>query len=247
MAAAGFRCCATGFESGDVLLLKNMWKGQTLEQAKRFVNDARDLGILVHGCFMVGFPGETRETMAKTLALALEIEPDSAQFYPVMPFPGTTYYKWAEERGYLATRNFSDWLDSGGGHRAVLNLPGLPAEDIDAFCASAYRRFFFRPAYLWAKLKQAMRRPSEGIRSIRSFASYLRYLVWRRTIAKRPFAAPAIAPTANWYARHDQPPGRMFAQAKALRRLHTAGGGRADDTAGRQFDLRELANQMPDL
>jgi radical SAM superfamily enzyme YgiQ (UPF0313 family) len=243
MADAGFRCCATGFESGDPLLLKNMWKGQSLGRARQFVADARDLGILVHGCFLVGFPGETRTSMAQTLDLALSLDIDSAQFYPVMPFPGTTYYQWAREHGHLATERFADWLDEGGGHRCVLNLPGLRAEDIDAFCSRAYRRFFFRPRYLRRKLWQAVARPREGIRSLRSALSSLRYLVGRRQVARAAFGAPGLPAQENWYRVHAMAPGRMFAQARALRRLTRS----APRPEAAPSALARLAREAPEL
>ncbi len=245
MAEAGFRCCATGFESGDGLLLKNMWKGQTVEQAKQFVDTARDLGILVHGCFMVGFPGETQATMEKTLALALHLRPDSAQFYPVMPFPGTTYYKWARQHGYLASERFADWLDEAGGHRCVLNLPGLRAEEIDAFCASAYRRFFFRPSYIWQKLKQAPLRPREGIRSLQAFFHFIANLVARRKRTAAPFSVPSVEVPPDWYSVQAMPRGRMYEQATQLAQARTTASG--DGTSLAPSALRDLAANQPDV
>ncbi len=247
MAEAGFRCCATGFESGDALLLKNMWKGQTVEQAKKFVDAARELGILVHGCFMVGFPGETRETMEKTLALALYLRPDSAQFYPVMPFPGTTYYKWAQEHGYLATDRFADWLDATGAHRCVLNLPGLRAEEIDAFCAAAYRRFFFRPSYIWQKIKQAPLHPREGIRSVKALVNFLAHLAARRRETTAPFPAPPVAVPSDWYSLQPMPKGRMFEQATQLAQIRKAANGDGASHAAAPSALRDLAANLPEV
>ena len=107
---AGLRNTAVGFESGDDMILRNMRKGQNRSIQKKFVEDAHELGLLVHGCFMVGFPGETRKTMDATLALAKEIRPDSAQFYPVMPYPGTGAYAYYKQQGYLAHEEFDKWL-----------------------------------------------------------------------------------------------------------------------------------------
>jgi hypothetical protein len=160
-----------------------------------------------------------------------------------MPFPGTTYYQWAREHGYLATERFADWLDEGGAHRCVLNLPGLRAEDIDAFCSHAYRRFFFRPRYLWKKLWQAVARPREGIRSLRSALSALRYLLRRQRVARAPFGAPDLPARNDWYAAHPMAPGRMFAQARALRRL-TGSTQHADPLPAA---LARLAGEAPEL
>lgn len=240
MKSAGFRCCAAGFESGDDLLLKNMWKGTTLAMQKKFVENCREVGVLVHGCFMVGFPGESKATMQKTLDMAIHLDPDSAQFYPVMPFPGSSYYKWAKENGYLATDRFADWLNEEGGHRCVLNLPGLKAEEMEAFCEKAVRTFHFRPRYLMFKLGQAFRRPREGIRSIKSFFFFLVYLLTNKRKSTQPFAVPAIEVPENWYSSHPMPRGRMFDQDTALAKI-------AKETPDRAPRLVELAVEAPKL
>jgi len=248
MKQAGFRCCATGFESGDDILLKNMWKGQTLEGQRRFVQNCRELGILVHGCFMVGFPGESPQTMEKTLQLALELRPDSAQFYPVMPFPGTTYFKWAQEQGYLATQDFTQWLNDEGGHRCVLNLPGLRAEEIEHFCEKAYLRFHFRPKYLLFKGWQALRKPREGIRSVKSFLFFLFYLLTSRKKERpAPFSVPSIAVPEGWYRMHSMPKGRMFEQTVQLRELQAQVEKEGTVGTGAKAGLRQLAEKDPSL
>ena len=176
---AGLRNCAVGFESAGEEALEHMGKGISLARAKEFMRAACREGLLVHGCFMVGFPGETRASMENTLQYAISLEPDSAQFYPVFPYPGTEAYDWAARHGYLTTRNFRDWLTPAGHHAAVVDLPGLPHGVQEEFCERAYRRFHFRPKYLVQKLRQAIKRPREGWRSVRGLMAYLRYL-WRR-------------------------------------------------------------------
>jgi radical SAM superfamily enzyme YgiQ (UPF0313 family) len=211
---AGLRQCATGFESGDKTLLLNMRKGQTLEQQAEFMQNCRDLGILVHGCFMVGFPGETRETLNKTLELAIELSPDSAQFYPVMPYPGTGAYEWAEKEGFLAADSFDDWLNPDGGHRCVLNLPGLTPKDLEDFCEHAVRRFHFRPRYMLRKAVQAVTEPAEGLRSVNAFGNFLRSIVTGKKA--QPVAIPPKfgAIEEGWHARTRVPLGRMESISK---------------------------------
>lgn len=176
---AGLRSCAVGFESAAEQALADMRKGISPDLARRFMAEAKRAGLLVHGCFMVGFPGETPATMEQTLRYAVELEPDSAQFYPVFPYPGTEAYRWAEEHGYLRTHDFRQWLTPAGHHAAVIDLPGLSHREQWEFCERAYRRFHFRPKYLWRKLRQAVRRPSEGWRSLKGLWAYLRYLFKR--------------------------------------------------------------------
>jgi len=177
MRRAGLRACAVGFESGSPELLAAMHKGITLERSRQFAAEAAELGILVHGCFMVGFPGETEGTMQATLDHAIQLNSDSAQFYPVFPYPGTEAYAWAKQSGALVQ---GGWVDERGAHRAMIELPGLPAGRLQQFCEQAYRRFHFRPRYLAAKLAQLMLRPAEGLRSMRAGWQYLRYLLGKR-------------------------------------------------------------------
>ena len=216
---AGLRQCATGFESGDKMVLVNMRKGQTLEQQKTFMENARRLGILVHGCFMVGFPGETRDTLQATLKLAMDLDPDSAQFYPVMPYPGTGAYKWASESGFINTDNFDNWLDADGGHACVLDLPGLSSAELIAFCEEALRRFHFRPKYMARKAVQAVTDPKEGIRSINAFKNF----VFSMARGERPKIETSAIPVKAahvdevWQGRTRVPKGRMEELASAGR------------------------------
>jgi radical SAM superfamily enzyme YgiQ (UPF0313 family) len=214
---AGLRQCATGFESGDKTLLLNMRKGQTLDQQAEFMANCRKVGILVHGCFMVGFPGETRETLEKTLQLAIDLSPDSAQFYPVMPYPGTGAYEWAEKEGFLAADGFDDWLNPDGGHRCVLNLPGLTPKDLEDFCEYAVRRFHFRPRYMLRKAAQAVTQPREGIRSINAFGNFLHSIVTGKKAQAAPIEPKFAAIEEGWHSRMRVPSGRMESLAVMAR------------------------------
>jgi radical SAM superfamily enzyme YgiQ (UPF0313 family) len=206
---AGLRNCAVGFESADNMILKNMRKGQNNDIQERFVKDAHQLGLLVHGCFMVGFPGETRETMHKTLAMAMKIAPDSAQFYPVMPYPGTGAYAYYKEKGYLATENFREWLTSDGGHKCVLNLPELTPKEIEDFCETAFRKFHFRPRYLGYKLKQAFRTPTEGWRSLQAGLKFVLYLFTNKRQTEKSFEVNRMPSAEGWRDFIRVPMGRM--------------------------------------
>ena len=181
MKAAGCRLLIAGFESGNQQILDNMHKGLKLDNSRRFVADSKRAGLLVHGCYMVGHPGETKETMQETLNFALQTRPDSAQFYPVFVYPGTEAYEWAQKNGYLQTTDYSKWLKEGGDHNCVISLPGgLTSEYLTNFCEQAYKRFHFNLRYLLYKIWQLFIRPSEGRRSLRSAIRYLRHMLKRR-------------------------------------------------------------------
>ena len=173
---AGLRLLCVGFESGDQTILNTMCKGIKLEQFYRFRDDARRAGVLVHGCFMAGNPGETHDSLAKTLELAKGLNPDTAQFFPLMVYPGTEAYDWARRNGYLSTEDYRRWLTPEGLHRTVVRQPGLPAEGLVAWCDRARRAFYLRPRYLAAKGWQILSHPAEAGRILRAARTFCRYL-----------------------------------------------------------------------
>jgi radical SAM superfamily enzyme YgiQ (UPF0313 family) len=175
--AAGCRSMCVGFESGSQHLLDTIKKRVSIENMERFMADARKAGILVHGCFMVGHPGETNETMNDTLELAKRLNPDTVQFYPIMVYPGTKAYDWYKEKGHLITDDFSKWLTPGGLHSTVVKTDNLSAEDLVRFCDRARREFYLRPGYLWYKLKQTVSNPSEMRRNLKSARTFFKYLI----------------------------------------------------------------------
>ena len=173
---AGLRLLCVGFESGDQAVLKGMRKGIRVEQFFRFRKDARRAGVRIHGCFMAGGPGETRDSLARTLELAKVLEPDTAQFFPLMVYPGTEAYEWASRQGYLTTGDFRQWLTPEGLHRSVVSQPGLTAEDLVAWCDQARRAFYLRPRYVAAKAWEVLAHPAEAGRILRAAHVFSKYL-----------------------------------------------------------------------
>jgi len=177
MKKAGCRLFCVGFESGDQQILNNIKKGTTIEKIRRFMKDARRAGILVHGCFMVGNRGETRETLETTLRFAKELGPDTAQFFPIMAYPGTDDYRYFKDRGWIVTEDFRKWLTDDGLHSSVVSNPDLSYETLVDFCDRARREFYLRPRYLAGKAAQALRNPGEFKRLVKGFRALLPYLV----------------------------------------------------------------------
>lgn len=177
MKKAGCRLIIPGYESGVQEILNSARKGITLEQSKKFTENAKKAGLLVHGCFMVGLPGETKETIRKTVEFAKELNPDTAQFFPLIPYPGTEAYEWAKENGYLDVKDFSDWVTKEGLHNTVLNLPNLSSEELVKYCDWARREYYLRPGYLLYKLKQTLFHPQEAKRTFKSFKTFVKYLI----------------------------------------------------------------------
>ena len=91
----GLRLLLVGYESGNQQILHNIKKGMRVEVAKRFTKDCHELGIAIHGTFILGLPGETKETIEETIRFATEINPHTIQVSLAAPYPGTFLYKQA--------------------------------------------------------------------------------------------------------------------------------------------------------
>jgi len=176
MKRAGCRLLVVGFESGDPEILRNIHKGATLEQADSFMRNAKKCGLLVHGCFMVGNMGETRATMQKTLDMAKRLNPDTAQFFPLMVYPGTEAYGWAKQENRLVTEDFSEWVTSAGLHNCVIRTADMTSDELVRFCDDARRKFYLRPGYIAGKLWQVVRSHEERKRILKAFVRFCRYL-----------------------------------------------------------------------
>jgi radical SAM superfamily enzyme YgiQ (UPF0313 family) len=176
MKRAGCRLVCVGFESGDQMILDNIQKSLTIDKIRLFMTNAKKAGILVHGCFMVGNRGETRETLETTLRFAKELSPDTAQFFPIMAYPGTSDYRFFKEQGWISTEDFRKWLTSDGLHSSVVARPDLPHEELVAFCDRARREFYLRPKYLVAKAVQVVTHPGEAKRIFKAGLTLMRYL-----------------------------------------------------------------------
>lgn len=176
MKQAGCRLLVAGFESGNQHVLNEMHKGIKLDWTKEYVKNANKAGLLIHGCFMVGNPGETKETMEETFRLALRLNTDTAQFFPLMVYPGTDAYAWAERNHYLVTKDWSEWITTDGLHSCVISLPEVSDKELVAFCDEARRKYYLRPAYILSKLRQFVFNPGERKRLIKAGTRFIRFL-----------------------------------------------------------------------
>lgn len=174
---AGLRLLCVGFESGDQEVLDAMHKGIKVEQFHAFRQAARQAGVLVHGCFMAGNRNETRRSLESTLQLAKELDPDTAQFFPLMVYPGTEAYAWAKERGYLISDDYREWLTPDGLHRSTVSRPDLPAAEVVRWCDYARRSFYLRPRYLLRKVRQIVTHPGEARRILKAARVFVKHLL----------------------------------------------------------------------
>lgn len=196
MKKAGGREMCVGFESASPEVLQNIHKGvKNTDKAIEFTKNARKAGLLVHGCFMVGNPGDTPETLRMTLNYAKKLNPNTAQFYPIMAYPGTEAYKEALESGALKTKDYGQWLDKDGFHRTTIQRGELTSQALVDFCDKARREFYLRPSYIIRQGIMSIKNPRERYRVFRGFKTLVKHL-FRKHGELAPVArqAPTIKP-----------------------------------------------------
>jgi len=142
-----------GVESGDPEILKSLHKGITIEQARSAFAWAREAGLETLAYFMVGLPGETESSLARTLELARELDPDFAHFSALIPFPGTPIYRQGLERGVIERDVWSEFAaDPGPGFSPPLWEENLTEAEIKAALSKIYRSFYLRPGVILRRL-----------------------------------------------------------------------------------------------
>ena len=174
---AGSRLFCVGVESGDDAVLKHIKKSLNLDKTRRFAQILKKVGIKFHGCFMFGNLNETPETLNKTLDLAIELMPDTAQFFPIMVYPGTQAYEEAKKNGLLETEDFSEWLTKDGLHNSVVNLPNVTRAELVRFCDFSRRKFYTNPRYIFRKLRQSLFSYNELKRNLKGGIILAKYLI----------------------------------------------------------------------
>jgi hopanoid biosynthesis associated radical SAM protein HpnJ len=181
MKEAGCRLLIVGFESGDPTILKNIKKGATVKQALAFMRNCKELGISVHGDFIIGLPGETPETITRTIRFAEELDCETIQVSIAHPYPGTEFDAYVRRNGYLTDDDMADEL----GHQLPnLQYPELTREEIVEAVEYFYGRYYFRPKIVFRILRQALWDHHERTRLFREAKEYLQLRAKRRRFSR---------------------------------------------------------------
>ena len=171
----GLRLLLVGYETGNQKILHNIKKGMRVDVARRFSKDCHELGIVIHGTFIIGLPGETKETIEETIRFACEVNPHTVQVSLAAPYPGTELYSQAVENGWL-DETHAELVDTRGIQLAPLRYPGLTYKESFDSVEEFYRRFYFRAPKIAAIVSEMARSPQMFGRRLREGVEFLSFL-----------------------------------------------------------------------
>ncbi|HUJ97523.1 MAG TPA: hopanoid biosynthesis associated radical SAM protein HpnJ [Stellaceae bacterium] len=171
----GLRLLLVGYESGNQKILHNIKKGMLVDVARRFTKDCHELGVTIHGTFILGLPGETKETIEETIRFANEINPHTIQVSLAAPYPGTFLHKQAVENGWFDAEH-ADLVDEHGIQIAPLHYPHLSHEEIFESVEVFYKRFYFRAGKIASIVGEMVRSPEMMVRRLREGVEFFQFL-----------------------------------------------------------------------
>ena len=172
-----------GYESGVQEILNNIHKGTRLDIIRQFTADCRKLGITVHGAFILGLPGETRETIRQTIDFAKDINPHSIQVSLAAPYPGTELYEQAKANGWY-NQVEGALVEDGGTQNAVLSYPNLSSQEIFDALEVFYKEFYLRPSKIVEMVAEMLTSWDMFTRRIREGIEFFQFLNKRGEVEK---------------------------------------------------------------
>jgi radical SAM superfamily enzyme YgiQ (UPF0313 family) len=178
MRGAGCRLLVVGYESGNDRILAAIKKEITTRDTERFTRDAKRAGLMILADFIFGLPGETRETAEQTLAFAERIRPNIVQFAVATPMPGTEFYDWVKQNGYLLVDNLENSIDNKGLQQCIIGYPDFSKDDIEHYVDRALKEYYLSLAYVPVAAKNILRKDGlhELAAIVKSAGILLKYL-----------------------------------------------------------------------
>lgn len=181
MREAGCRLLIVGYESGDAQILKNIKKGATLDMAQRFTANCKKLGLAIHGDFIVGLPGETRESIRRTIDFAKRLDVETIQVSIAHPYPGTEFYDHVKQNGLITLDSMTDET----GHQLPnIVYPGLDRAELVDWVEKFYGEYYFRPRVAWRVVRKAIFHGDERRRLYKEAREYLALRSKRKKFVK---------------------------------------------------------------
>jgi radical SAM superfamily enzyme YgiQ (UPF0313 family) len=153
MKEAGCRLMIVGYESGDPQILKNIKKGATIDMALRFTDNCRKLGLVIHGDFIVGLPGESRDSIRRTIDFAKRLDCETIQVSIAHPYPGTEFYDYVKQNNLITIDSMTD---EKGHQLPNIVYPGLDRGELVDWVEKFYGEYYFRPKAVWRVVRKAV-------------------------------------------------------------------------------------------
>lgn len=169
MKRAGCWHISYGIESGDPQILKSVHKNLNMEQVRLAIEWSRSAGLRTKGFFIVGFPGETHESLEATRRVALSLPLHDISVMRMTPFPGSELYETASTLGTL-NRNWKQMNTL----TSVFIPRGLSQADLDGAHVGLLRSFYRRPSVLWDQTLHALSHPRLLYHALKGLASLVR-------------------------------------------------------------------------
>ncbi|MFO1035249.1 MAG: hopanoid biosynthesis associated radical SAM protein HpnJ [Geminicoccaceae bacterium] len=180
----GLRLFVVGYETGDQQILHNIKKGMRIDWARTFSENCHKLGITIHGTFILGLPGETRETIKETIRFAKEVNPHTLQVSLAAAYPGTYLYDQAKQRGWLVDDNTGGKLVADSGIQvSSLSYPNLSQQEMFEAVADFYKQFYFRPGKIYDMVSEMVGDFDMMKRRLREGVEFFRFLSTRNSPA----------------------------------------------------------------
>ncbi|HJH25457.1 MAG TPA: B12-binding domain-containing radical SAM protein [Methanophagales archaeon] len=179
MKEAGCRLLDVGYESGSNDILKKIKKGITTDDSRKFTKDAKRAGLMILADFIFGMPGETNDTAEETIRFAKELKPNIVQFAVATPIPGTEFYDWVKERGFLLVDDLEKSLDEEGFQKCIVSYPDFTKEDIENYVDRALKEYYLSASFIPVAMKNILRKNGLHelkvmIKSAKVFLGYIR-------------------------------------------------------------------------
>jgi hopanoid biosynthesis associated radical SAM protein HpnJ len=176
----GLRQFVVGYETGNQEILNGIKKGMRTDWAMRFSEDCHKLGIKIHGCFIVGLPGETQQTIRETMEFAKQVNPQTIQVSVAAAYPGTYLHDQAQKNGWLLEHSDEQLVSEAGTQISSIEYPHLSHDEIFAAAGEFYKKFYFRPRKMLELAGGMLTSAHELKRRLREGVEFARFLRSRK-------------------------------------------------------------------
>jgi radical SAM superfamily enzyme YgiQ (UPF0313 family) len=187
----GLRLFLVGYESGNEQILKNIKKGVTPEEMRRFTKACHQAGVIIHGTFVLGLPVETKETIEESIRFAQELDVFSLQVSLAAPYPGTELYDQAKLNGWFTKKDKTDLVETDGFQQSSLEYPELTKEEIFESVERFYHRYYLRPRPILRIVRTMLEDKEVCVRRLREGYEFFKSMALRRSDLESAKAATA--------------------------------------------------------